>query len=74
MAEKGALCEMSHPIKVAAIHAAPVLLDRAATTAKAISINREAARAGAQLVAFRKHTFPRFRCGPRCAPQPKITI
>lgn len=51
---------MSHSVKVAAVHAAPVFLDRAATTAKAISIIREAARAGAQLIAFPETYIPAF--------------
>jgi aliphatic nitrilase len=51
---------MSTPIKVAAVHAAPVFLDRAATTAKAISLLREAAKAGAQLIAFPETYIPAF--------------
>jgi aliphatic nitrilase len=51
---------MSQSVKVAAVHAAPVFLDRAATTAKAISIIREAARAGAQLIAFPETYIPAF--------------
>ena len=51
---------MSQLVKVAAVHAAPVFLDRAATTAKAISISREAARAGAQLIAFPETYIPAF--------------
>lgn len=51
---------MSSPIKVAAVHAAPVFLDRAATTSKAISIIREAARTGAQLIAFPETYIPAF--------------
>ena len=51
---------MSSPIKVAAVHAAPVFLDRAATAAKAVSIVREAARAGAQLIAFPETYIPAF--------------
>ena len=51
---------MSSPVKVAAVHAAPVFLDRAATTAKAISIMREAAKAGAQLIAFPETYIPAF--------------
>jgi len=38
-------------VKVAAVHAAPAFLDPGATTAQAISIIREAARGGAQLIA-----------------------
>jgi nitrilase len=51
---------MSMCVKVAAVHAAPVFLDRTATTAKAISIIREAVRAGAQLVAFPETYIPAF--------------
>ncbi|MBN9042085.1 MAG: aliphatic nitrilase [Rhizobiales bacterium 62-47] len=51
---------MSSSVKVAAVHAAPVFLDRAATTAKAISIIREAAAAGAQLIAFPETYIPAF--------------
>jgi nitrilase len=51
---------MSQLVKVAAVHAAPVFLDRAATTAKAISITNEAARAGAQLIAFPETYIPAF--------------
>ena len=46
--------------KAAAVHAAPVFLDKAATTEKAISIIREAARAGAELVAFPETFIPAF--------------
>jgi nitrilase len=46
--------------KAAAVHAAPVFLDKQATTEKAISIMREAARAGAQLVAFPETYIPAF--------------
>jgi aliphatic nitrilase len=51
---------MSSCVKVAAVHAAPIFLDRAATTQKAISIIREAARAGAGLVAFPETYIPAF--------------
>ena len=51
---------MSSQVKVAAVHAAPVFLDRAATTSKAISIIREAAKAGAQLIAFPETYIPAF--------------
>ena len=51
---------MSSLVKVATVHAAPVFLDRAATTAKAISIIREAAKAGAGLIAFPETYVPAF--------------
>ncbi|HLG81874.1 MAG TPA: carbon-nitrogen hydrolase family protein [Bradyrhizobium sp.] len=51
---------MSSHVKVAAVHAAPVFLDRAATTSKAVSIIREAARTGAQLIAFPETYIPAF--------------
>lgn len=51
---------MSSLVKVAAVHAAPVFLDRAATTAKAIAIIREAAGTGAALIAFPETYIPAF--------------
>jgi aliphatic nitrilase len=51
---------MFSQVKVAAVHAAPVFLDRSATTAKAISIIHEAAKAGAQLIAFPETYIPAF--------------
>ncbi|MBS0327939.1 MAG: carbon-nitrogen hydrolase family protein [Proteobacteria bacterium] len=52
---------MPYPtIKVAAAHAAPVYLDRAATVQKALSIIDEAARNGAQLVVFPESFIPGF--------------
>ncbi|UFZ05208.1 carbon-nitrogen hydrolase family protein [Bradyrhizobium ontarionense] len=46
--------------KAAAVHAAPVFLDRQATTEKAVAIMREAAKAGAELVAFPETYIPAF--------------
>ncbi|MGF6309018.1 nitrilase [Bradyrhizobium sp. i1.8.4] len=46
--------------KAAAVHAAPVFLDSRATTEKAIAIMREAARAGAELIAFPETYIPAF--------------
>ena len=46
--------------KAAAVHAAPVFLDSWATTEKAIAIIREAARAGAELIAFPETYIPAF--------------
>lgn len=46
--------------KAAAVHAAPVFLDKEATTEKAISLMREAARSGAELVAFPETYIPAF--------------
>ena len=46
--------------KAAAVHAAPVFLDCHATTEKAIAIMREAAKAGAQLIAFPETYIPAF--------------
>jgi len=47
-------------VKVAAIHAAPVFLDRTATTAKAASLIREASSHGAELIAFPESYIPAF--------------
>jgi nitrilase len=57
---KEGLGKMTSSVKLAAVHAAPVFLDRAATTAKSISIVREAARGGAQLIAFPETFIPAF--------------
>ena len=52
---------MGYPkVKVAAAHVAPVFLDREATVAKACDVMREAARHGAQLVAFPEAYVPAF--------------
>jgi nitrilase len=47
-------------VKVAAVHAAPVFLNRTATVAKAISLIREASANGAQLIAFPESFIPAF--------------
>ncbi|HTJ94210.1 MAG TPA: carbon-nitrogen hydrolase family protein [Pararobbsia sp.] len=47
-------------VKVAAVHAAPVFLNKSATVAKAVSLIREAARNGARLVAFPESYIPAF--------------
>lgn len=47
-------------VKVAAVHAAPVFLDRTATVAKALSFIREASRHGAELIAFPESYIPAF--------------
>ena len=46
--------------KGAAVHAAPVFLDRQATTEKAVAIIREAAKAGAAMIAFPETYIPAF--------------
>jgi len=52
---------MPHPvIRVAAAHVAPVFLDAAATIDKACSLIAEAARHGAQLIAFPETYVPAF--------------
>ncbi|HEU5478758.1 MAG TPA: nitrilase-related carbon-nitrogen hydrolase, partial [Candidatus Tumulicola sp.] len=50
----------SPTIKVAAAHAAPVYMNRAATIEKALSIIDEAARNGAELVVFPESYVPGF--------------
>ncbi|MGY4570334.1 hypothetical protein ACVWY5_003404 [Bradyrhizobium sp. USDA 3256] len=52
--------DMLPRFKAAAVHAAPVFLDSWATTEKAIAIIREAARAGAELIAFPETYIPAF--------------
>ncbi|TAM35267.1 MAG: carbon-nitrogen hydrolase family protein [Burkholderiaceae bacterium] len=47
-------------VKVAAAHAAPVFLNKTATTEKAILIIKEAALHGAQLIAFPESYIPAF--------------
>lgn len=47
-------------IKVAAIHAAPVFLDKRATAEKAVDLIAEAARQGADLVVFPESYLPAF--------------
>ena len=51
---------MHNSFKAAAVHAAPVFLDRRATIAKTLSIMREAAKAGAELIAFPETFVPAF--------------
>ncbi len=46
--------------KVAAVHAAPVFLDKRATTEKAVSLIAEAALQGAELVVFPESFIPAF--------------
>ncbi|RAI02473.1 aliphatic nitrilase [Acuticoccus sediminis] len=46
--------------RAASVHAAPIFLDRAATLEKAISLIREAARNGAELIAFPETFIPAF--------------
>jgi nitrilase len=50
----------SQKVRVAAAHAAPVFLDKTATTAKARDLIKEAARHGAQLLAFPETFIPAF--------------
>lgn len=47
-------------VRVAAVHAAPVFLDKEATTQKAIALIAEAASHGAQLIAFPETYIPAF--------------
>lgn len=46
--------------KAAAVHAAPVFLDKIATAQKAVALMREAAKAGAELIAFPETYIPAF--------------
>lgn len=47
-------------VKVAAAHAAPVFMDRSGTTAKAVSLIREACRNGADIIVFPESFLPGF--------------
>jgi nitrilase len=47
-------------VTVAAVHAAPVFLDKKATLAKAVAFIKEASQHGAQLVAFPESFIPAF--------------
>lgn len=47
-------------VRVAAVHAAPVLLDKTATTEKAVDLIEEAARHGAHVIAFPETYIPAF--------------
>lgn len=47
-------------VRVAAVHAAPVFLDKRATTDKAVGLIGEAARGGAELVVFPESYVPAF--------------
>lgn len=47
-------------VKVAAAHAAPVLLNKTATTEKAVALIKEAAHQGAQVIAFPETYIPAF--------------
>lgn len=47
-------------VRVAAVHAAPVFLNKQATTDKAVSLIREATRHGAELIAFPETYIPAF--------------
>jgi len=47
-------------VKVAAAHAAPVYMDKGATTKKAIAIIEEAAKQGAELIVFPESFIPGF--------------
>jgi aliphatic nitrilase len=47
-------------VKVAAAHVAPVFLDKAGTTEKAIAVIKEAAGRGAQVIAFPETFIPAF--------------
>lgn len=51
---------VANSLKVAALHAAPVFLDKAATTQKALSLIAEAAANGAQLIVFPESYIPAF--------------
>ena len=59
--------------KAAAVHAASVYLNREATLNKTCDFIHEAARQGAQFIAFPESFLPVSRFGRLCGPQLRIT-
>ena len=65
---RGLRAPMNDPVRVACIQAEPIVLNREATLDKLEHVAAEAAAGGAELLVFRRRSYP--RTPPRCGPVP----